>query len=654
MKKLLFTFLILFAFQTLEAQNLKKAFKQLSKQKFEKAENEFNEILSEDSLNAGANYGLAMIYSHRANKNKDLFKSFKYIKKADEGFPSFDKSQMPDLIKYFTEKNLQVQVRSIDDMLYKEIKRKKNEKLTDRFIKECSNSKNLGNIVEFRDKLTFQRVKRKNTLEAYNNYIEKYPFSKQNIEAKKLRNNIAFNQAKKQNKISAYDNFIKKYPAAQKVKEAKRLRDEIAFASAKKKNTPSAYHAFLKKYPNSHKATEARELKASKAFRVAKQKNTPKAYTIFLKDYHEGTSYQEAFNTKARMLGAKNNKYPKNNASFIKVFDKNNRNDRATSFVETSTGEIIIAGNSKQKNKWCNDAWIVKVNNQGNVVWDKTYGNLNNDLINSIDINSRNEIITVGVKSSTFRRHKGINVSKLDENGKLVWEKDFQGTKGLAVDISFNDDIVVAGYKSQKNGSRDFWIQKLDDNGNYQWNKTYIGKGIANSVKIKENGDVIVSGETWIICLDESGNEIWSKDLGDYVNAYAVTTDMAGNIYIAGRYYNFRKKNKSDFWIQKFDSNGNKTWEKFFNRKNMSDIATSIAISSSNQITVAGYSGIDNKNDNDIWILDINENGNKISEKLFGGNKNEKNPQIKYSQQGNLILIGTKDFYSNYFLVKYK
>lgn len=93
--------------------------------------------------------------------------------------------------------------------------------------------------------------------------------------------------------------------------------------------------------------------------------------------------------------------------------------DWASSIIQTSDGCYIIAGETYSKGIGKSDAWILKLDNQGNLLWEKTYGGSNGDeawiIIQTID----GGYALAGATSSKGAGEEDLWLIKLDENGNL-------------------------------------------------------------------------------------------------------------------------------------------------------------------------------------------------------------------------------------------
>jgi len=253
--------------------------------------------------------------------------------------------------------------------------------------------------------------------------------------------------------------------------------------------------------------------------------------------------------------------------------------DCAYSIIQTTDSGYAVAGYTESKGAREENFWIIKLDEQGNKVWDKTYGGSDDDCAYSIIQTTDSGYAVAGC--TKFKRNKGYDfwIIKLDEQGNKVWDRIYDRSvsdEAYSIIQTTDGDYVVAGYtiaaytRSKGAGDRDFWVIKLDEQGKIVWDRTYSGSGWdeAHAIIQTTDGGYAIAGYTrskgagdrdfWVIKLDEQGNKIWDKTYGgsgdDKAHSLIQTTD--GGYAIAG-YTESKGAGESDFWVIKLDEQGN-------------------------------------------------------------------------------------------------
>ena len=194
-----------------------------------------------------------------------------------------------------------------------------------------------------------------------------------------------------------------------------------------------------------------------------------------------------------------------------------------------------------------------------------------------------------------------------------------------------------------------------DLNPSIEWQKTYPGLLPARMIS-DSNNDILITGQSnykdlFVTKKDASGNEIWTKNFesGEGGNFYGIDiiekSDLSGYFllcYITNKtedistYYG----GASDIWIVELNYNG-----ELVNEKTFGDITTDIGwriVQSANGYTVSGYTSINNEGEPDLytlWLFEIDDSLELISEiKNFSGINNPTEPQIAHIGNNEFIL----------------
>ncbi|MEN2984373.1 MAG: Ig-like domain-containing protein, partial [Dictyoglomaceae bacterium] len=167
---------------------------------------------------------------------------------------------------------------------------------------------------------------------------------------------------------------------------------------------------------------------------------------------------------------------------------------------QTSNGDhtIIVKAKDKEGNVG-SDSIVVEVNNP----WQKTYGGSYDDWANFIQQTSdKGYIVAGGTYSFSAGTSDDVYILKLDSNGNLEWEKTFGGNSydwANSIQQASDGGYIVAGMTNSFGaGGFDVYILKLDSNGNLEWEKTFDENSYdwANSIQQASDGGYIVAGMT--------------------------------------------------------------------------------------------------------------------------------------------------------------
>ncbi|MBK9462984.1 MAG: SprB repeat-containing protein, partial [Sphingobacteriales bacterium] len=371
-------------------------------------------------------------------------------------------------------------------------------------------------------------------------------------------------------------------------------------------------------------------------------------------------------------------------------------NDYGYSAKQTPDGGYIVAGTAASTNfnvtgnHGGNDYWVVKLNAAGSIVWQKTYGGADDDDAKDIQLTPDGGYIVAGNTYSTngdITLNNGQNdywVVKLDSNGNIVWQKTLGGESyDYAESITLTNDggYAIAGYSfsvggnvTGNHGLFDYWIVKLDSNGNLVWQNALGGTDVeeAYSIRLTTDNGFIVAGSTyspnsgdvtgnhgtntrdyWIVKLNANGSLVWQKALGGTISdaAYDVQQTTDGGYIVAG----YAQSNNGDvtnnhgsldYWIVKLDSNGNLIWQKALGGSS-SDWAYSIAQTTDGGFVVTGYTSSNNGDVSgnngafDYSTMKLDANGNLVWQKSLGSTDDDTAFDVLQTTDGGYLLTGS-------------
>ena len=299
------------------------------------------------------------------------------------------------------------------------------------------------------------------------------------------------------------------------------------------------------------------------------------------------------------------------------------------------------------------DAFITKYDASGNKVWAKQFGSSTNDYATAIytDIAGNSYITgyTFGVVSGT--KTAGVSdvfVARYDANGNQIWIDQFgssssDNANGVTIDSSGN--VYVVGYTAStlpgntKLGINDAFITKYNASGDIVWIKQFGSSvsDIAYGVSTDTSGSIYVVGQTYgalagnsslgstdgiLAKYDGNGTQNWIRQFGssNSDNARTVTTDISGNIYVAGDTYGslsgYTNLGSNDGFLIKYNASGTQLWAKQFGSSG-SDNINSIRIDKTGNIYVAGYTsgslpGNNSSSSNDAFVAGFDTEGNLL------------------------------------------
>lgn len=366
--------------------------------------------------------------------------------------------------------------------------------------------------------------------------------------------------------------------------------------------------------------------------------------------------------------------------------------ETANSVVQAPDGGFVFAGYTKSKdgdisgNNGNTDFWVVKMDASGNFLWQQSLGGSDHDAQWDFQLTDDGGYVIAGQSKSNdgdLTSNKGETdywIVRLDGNGNIVWQRSYGGSaedEAYGVQQTMDGGFIVAGYTESNDGDvtgnhgeLDYWVLKLDGSGNLLWQKCYGGSGEDEAYSISETADggFVVAGESestdgdvtgnhgegdyWIVRLDNMGNLLWEKSFGgssvDYAKMIKATSD---NGYVVAGWSSSidgdldENMGYTDYWIVKLDADGNMQWEKCTGGSDY-DFAHAISETADGGYVVAGYThsnDIDvsgNHGSTDYWIIKLDAAGQLSWQKTMGGSKYDQAYAVQQSSDGGFIVAG--------------
>ena len=358
--------------------------------------------------------------------------------------------------------------------------------------------------------------------------------------------------------------------------------------------------------------------------------------------------------------------------------------DFLSATVNTQEGGFLLAGTSysskgldkKDDSKGGSDIWLIRINEFGDELWQKTIGGSSDEearsVIQTMDLGffvAGN--VAFGSAQATGKGYgsKDVLIIRLDKNGKELSQLVLGG-KGLdEVEkmVPTKDGGALLGVYSRSGafskGNKQSVMSNI--NSTAKTNESQITDYpllITHSKSTENYGE----GDYWIIKLSKEGKVEWEKNYGgkgdDHVRNLALTST---GYLIGGESRSERSGNKTvgleegtDLWLISLDERGEELWQKSYNFKNrdvlmgMSVITKTQDTRTRNQevstgILLGGYTQAEGRietDDETFWMLYLDQNGNEQWRKHVKGEsrkREERLSDIKLNRDGSIILAGT-------------
>lgn len=335
------------------------------------------------------------------------------------------------------------------------------------------------------------------------------------------------------------------------------------------------------------------------------------------------------------------------------------------------------------------------------LTWDRTLGGNSWDELNGLLALPDGIIAAGSSRSGPGDPSWNFLIVRLDFDGNVLWQRRFGGDQDdrLWEIIPTSDGGFLAGGHSYSGisgdrtqpsrGDMDVWILKLDAQGQKQWDKAWGGLYLDELFSMLEipGGGYLLGcnswsdagpdktdpsrGEQdfWLIRIDDQGNKLWDKTIGG--TGYEQINDLAwapdGNVYLSGGTVSDGgtgdlnaepARGLMDFWLAKLDLNTRQLlWSHRYGGSG-DDYPYALHLTASGKLLLCGRSGSPpsapgvynngkdapyHGGDSDYWMLELNQDGQKIRDWSFGGTGLDDLYAIEENVLGHFIIGGVSD-----------
>jgi hypothetical protein len=248
--------------------------------------------------------------------------------------------------------------------------------------------------------------------------------------------------------------------------------------------------------------------------------------------------------------------------------------------LQTNDGGYVVFGYTDSFGAGNRDMWLIKTDSDGNIEWDKKYGGIQDDQGHSIKQTIDGGYILAGGTFTSQTTNKfDIWLIKVDTDGEIVWDKTYGGSQhetAWSVQQTTDSGYIVCG-EIDVGGLDEYniWLLKTDSNGELLWEKVFGGFNYDRgwSVQQTSDGGYVITGDTFagprvdglLIKTDSNGKEEWRKTYGGYntdITIHVQQTSDGG--YILTGYCQPRRFQLRDLWLIKTDEYGNAPYS-FYN-----------------------------------------------------------------------------------------
>lgn len=242
-------------------------------------------------------------------------------------------------------------------------------------------------------------------------------------------------------------------------------------------------------------------------------------------------------------------------------------------FLAGGRSQSGVSGNKSTHNSGGWDYWVIRLDAAGNKLWERSYGGTGYDALSGMVLTPDNGFLLGGSSASKRSGNKrgelygGTDywVVRIDSDGDVLWDQSYGGDNGdEAYGIVGTPDhgFVIGGWSDSpagtgnktapKYGITDGWIVRADSDGNKLWDRSAGPTNINSSdyfwsLERTADGGFIVGGgsegdvdsfylDAWVVRFDRHGERLWEKLVGSFGmdRFFAVRQASDGGFLLSG------------------------------------------------------------------------------------------------------------------------
>ncbi|MEA3477091.1 MAG: T9SS type A sorting domain-containing protein [Bacteroidota bacterium] len=328
--------------------------------------------------------------------------------------------------------------------------------------------------------------------------------------------------------------------------------------------------------------------------------------------------------------------------------------DYAMEIVVCTEG-YLIAGHTKSYGHANDnyDVYLIRIDGQGNVLWTKTYGGSQDELVAKCEQTHNGGFIISGVTQSWGLGGSDGYILRVDANGDSLWSKNYGGETwdqfycGIP---TLKGGYAFAGYSSVYMKGDQFYFVKTEGDGDSSWTYTVGGDNQDYGIYMRQNDDqsYITVGHTWsegdesqvyLVMTDKDGGWNWTKAFGGPLEEYAIWMDVTDDpgYVIVGSTQSYGH-GSSDFWLVNTDNEGT-PMDTYTFGGGSSETANGASRDVDGGILIAGDTWSFGVQAPDVFIMKVTEDGDSIWSLTWGDEDWEYAYEIKPTLDGGYIAV---------------
>ncbi len=332
--------------------------------------------------------------------------------------------------------------------------------------------------------------------------------------------------------------------------------------------------------------------------------------------------------------------------------------EKGIASLQLEDGSILLLGNMAATATEYGSITLSKLSPQGDLRWTKNYGTANDNYANNMTWMEDGHIAIAAESHLVGGEGADGLVLKVDIEGNVIWQKMYglpERTESFyAIDQTTENGLIVIGFATGSGFGNDHYVAKLDGEGNVEWEKLYGTENNEVGVAIRQipDGNYVLIGDKQqgiggaygieVLQLDEAGEEGWRLDINDFDNGGCknMILDSNGDLVISGEAFP-TKAEAFDALLAKVTTDGTLLWQKFIDGTEKGDAGFDLMeVGTGGGYLVVGYGYNPERQQTDILLSQVDMDGEKIETRYFGGEAFDIAYDIIPTLEGGFLVTG--------------
>lgn len=339
-----------------------------------------------------------------------------------------------------------------------------------------------------------------------------------------------------------------------------------------------------------------------------------------------------------------------------------NANDQAFSVITTLDGGYAVLGFSETNTAFGTNVTLVKTDENGNEQWNKSFGGTRDDKGYELVQDKEGNYIIIGQTSSIGNGEDDVLLMKINSNGEEVWQKAFGGPyndRGHALTLAKDGGYILTGRTELMNDeTADVYLVRTDADGNLLWERNFGGEDIEVGEGVIEarDGSIIIVGENqsdaipnpnspnnissdvYFIKTNAFGDLLVEKTFGNVEEdkAFDVIETPEGNFALTGM-----TNAKRDLYLLMLDKNGEELWSKSYGGI-FDEVGHSIMLTPDGGFAIGGVKEL-TPITSQMYLVKTNSQGELEWDRLFGSLGSDVGRSVALTPDGGYVLAGDFD-----------